>query len=64
MSGQLDGPSSYLMKSPYRQRPDDVARADIEQFIQRNAARTTGKGAPKPAGEKAAGKGPGAKSKK
>ncbi len=33
VSGQLDGPSSYLMKSPYRQRPDDVARADIEQFI-------------------------------
>jgi myo-inositol-1-phosphate synthase len=42
VSGQLDGPSSYLMKSPYRQRPDDVARADIEQFISRYAARTTG----------------------
>jgi myo-inositol-1-phosphate synthase len=49
VSGQLDGPSSYLMKSPYKQRPDDVARADIEQFIQRYSARTTGK----PAGEKA-----------
>ena len=33
VAGQLDGPSSYLMKSPYRQRPDDVARADTEQFI-------------------------------
>jgi myo-inositol-1-phosphate synthase len=49
VSGQLDGPSSYLMKSPYKQRPDDVARADIEQFIRRYSARTTGK----PAGEKA-----------
>jgi myo-inositol-1-phosphate synthase len=49
VSGQLDGPSSYLMKSPYKQRPDDVARADIEQFIRRHSARTTGK----PAGEKA-----------
>jgi myo-inositol-1-phosphate synthase len=37
VSGQLDGPSSYLMKSPYRQRPDDVARADTERFIERYA---------------------------
>jgi myo-inositol-1-phosphate synthase len=37
LSGQLDGPSSYLMKSPYRQRPDDVARADTEKFIVRYA---------------------------
>ena len=40
LSGQLDGPSSYLMKSPYRQRPDDIARADTEKFIARYAART------------------------
>jgi myo-inositol-1-phosphate synthase len=40
VSGQLDGPSSYLMKSPYRQRPDDVARADTEKFIARYAGRT------------------------
>ena len=26
VSGQLDGPSSYLMKSPMNQRPDDEAR--------------------------------------
>ena len=26
MSGQLDGPSSYLMKSPHNQRPDSLAR--------------------------------------
>ncbi|HLW94541.1 MAG TPA: inositol-3-phosphate synthase [Solirubrobacteraceae bacterium] len=37
VAGQLDGPSSYLMKSPYRQRPDDVARADTERFIERYA---------------------------
>jgi myo-inositol-1-phosphate synthase len=35
VSGQLDGPSSYLMKSPHRQRPDHVARADTEKFIAR-----------------------------
>ena len=33
IGGQLDGPSSYLMKSPHDQRPDDVARADTEKFI-------------------------------
>ncbi len=37
ISGQLDGPSSYLMKSPYRQRPDEIARADTERFIERHA---------------------------
>jgi myo-inositol-1-phosphate synthase len=39
VSGQLDGPSSYLMKSPYKQRPDDIARADTERFIARYALR-------------------------
>ena len=33
ISGQLDGPSSYLMKSPHTQRPDDEARALTEGFI-------------------------------
>ncbi len=33
IGGQLDGPSSYLMKSPHNQRPDDLARRDTEQFI-------------------------------
>jgi myo-inositol-1-phosphate synthase len=33
VGGQLDGPSSYLMKSPHNQRPDDQARADTEKFI-------------------------------
>jgi myo-inositol-1-phosphate synthase len=33
LSGQLDGPSSYLMKSPMNQRPDDEAREMTEAFI-------------------------------
>jgi myo-inositol-1-phosphate synthase len=33
LGGQLDGPSSYLMKSPHNQRPDDEARNDTESFI-------------------------------
>jgi myo-inositol-1-phosphate synthase len=33
ISGQLDGPSSYPMKSPHRQRPDEQARSDTERFI-------------------------------
>ncbi|MEI7625717.1 MAG: inositol-3-phosphate synthase [Actinomycetota bacterium] len=33
ISGQLDGPSSYLMKSPHNQRPDDQAREATEKFI-------------------------------
>jgi myo-inositol-1-phosphate synthase len=39
VGGQLDGPSSYLMKSPHQQRPDDQARADTEKFIARYAGR-------------------------
>jgi len=37
VSGQLDGPSSYLMKSPYTQRPDHLAREATETFIADNA---------------------------
>jgi myo-inositol-1-phosphate synthase len=33
VAGQLDGPSSYLMKSPHNQRPDEQARLDTEKFI-------------------------------
>src|SRR5579864_8451816 len=33
VSGQLDGPSSYLMKSPMHQRPDDEARELTDKFI-------------------------------
>jgi myo-inositol-1-phosphate synthase len=36
VAGQLDGPSSYLMKSPHTQRPDDEAREQTEQFIGEN----------------------------
>jgi len=37
IAGQLDGPSSYLMKSPHTQRPDDEAREKTEEFIAANA---------------------------
>jgi len=33
VTGELDGPSSYLMKSPHTQRPDPVARDMTEEFI-------------------------------
>ena len=39
VGGQLDGPSSYLMKSPHNQRPDDQARIDTEKFIAKYAGR-------------------------
>jgi myo-inositol-1-phosphate synthase len=37
LAGQLDGPSSYLMKSPMHQRPDDEARELTERFIHKYA---------------------------
>jgi myo-inositol-1-phosphate synthase len=37
VGGQLDGPSSYLMKSPHSQRPDDEARELTEAFIAEHA---------------------------
>jgi myo-inositol-1-phosphate synthase len=37
VGGQLDGPSSYLMKSPYTQRPDHLAREATEEFISVNS---------------------------
>jgi len=49
LSGQLDGPSSYLMKSPMHQRPDDEAHELTAAFIAKYA-RTP---APKPAKSKA-----------
>jgi myo-inositol-1-phosphate synthase len=42
LSGQLDGPSSYLMKSPMNQRPDDEAREATERFIARYAGKGPG----------------------
>src|SRR5881398_3481047 len=38
VAGQLDGPSSYLMKSPYTQRPDHLAREATEEFIAQHAS--------------------------
>jgi myo-inositol-1-phosphate synthase len=46
LSGQLDGPSSYLMKSPMHQRPDDEARELTEKFIAKYARKATAAKAP------------------
>src|SRR4051795_7907428 len=37
IAGSLEGPSSYLMKSPPRQIQDDAARELVEDFIVQNA---------------------------
>jgi len=37
VAGELDGPSSYLMKSPHNQRPDSLAREQTEEFIAKYA---------------------------
>jgi myo-inositol-1-phosphate synthase len=42
IAGELDGPSSYLMKSPHTQRPDDEARELTEEFIREHARKVTG----------------------
>jgi myo-inositol-1-phosphate synthase len=39
IAGSLEGPSSYLMKSPPRQVPDDEAYEATESFIKQNARR-------------------------
>jgi myo-inositol-1-phosphate synthase len=36
ISGALEGPSAYLMKSPPRQVPDDEAHDAVERFIKQN----------------------------
>jgi len=59
ISGQLDGPSSYLMKSPHNQRPDHLAREATEAFIAkhartREAAEAARKAADKAKGQKSA----------
>src|ERR1700754_5065909 len=59
VGGQLDGPSSYLMKSPHTQRPDDEAREETEKFIakyHKAKALTSPRGAAKPARKRAAAK--------
>jgi myo-inositol-1-phosphate synthase len=57
LSGQLDGPSSYLMKSPMHQRPDEEARALTERFIAKYA-RAAGAAKARPATRRAAAKPP------
>jgi myo-inositol-1-phosphate synthase len=47
IAGQLDGPSSYLMKSPMHQRPDGEARELTEEFIKRYARKPTRPGSKK-----------------
>jgi myo-inositol-1-phosphate synthase len=49
LAGQLDGPSSYLMKSPMNQRPDAEARALTEAFIKKYARGTAARQAQRPA---------------
>ncbi|MCP9489528.1 MAG: inositol-3-phosphate synthase [Solirubrobacteraceae bacterium MAG38_C4-C5] len=54
VSGQLDGPSSYLMKSPMNQRPDNLAREATERFIADHARDAKAGAAAKKAAQKAA----------
>ena len=54
IGGQLDGPSSYLMKSPYTQRPDHLAREATEAFIAQHARTRAAAEAARAAAEKAA----------
>jgi myo-inositol-1-phosphate synthase len=51
LAGQLDGPSSYLMKSPMHQRPDAEARELTERFIAEHRRTKVIAAAPAPAGE-------------
>ncbi len=56
VSGQLDGPSSYLMKSPKNQRPDDQARLDTESFIAKYRRKAATKPKPRAKAKRAASK--------
>ena len=62
IGGQLDGPSSYLMKSPHNQRPDEIARQDTEKFIAKYAGKTlSGRAVKAKTASKAAAKKPAAR---
>jgi myo-inositol-1-phosphate synthase len=51
MSGALEAPSSYFMKSPPRQFTDDVARRNVEEFIEvTSTKRGKAGGSPRTAG--------------
>jgi myo-inositol-1-phosphate synthase len=54
VAGQLDGPSSYLMKSPHTQRPDPLAREATEAFIAKHAKTRKAADAARDAADKAA----------
>jgi myo-inositol-1-phosphate synthase len=54
IGGQLDGPSSYLMKSPYTQRPDHLAREATEDFISVHSRTRAAADAARAAADKAA----------
>ncbi|MGZ5321265.1 MAG: inositol-3-phosphate synthase [Solirubrobacterales bacterium] len=54
LSGQLDGPSSYLMKSPHNQVPDHLAREATERFIADHARSKKASEAARKAAERAA----------
>jgi myo-inositol-1-phosphate synthase len=60
IAGELDGPSSYLMKSPHNQRPDSLAREQTEEFIAKYARQ---RGVPKSGKGKGQKKGARAKAK-
>jgi myo-inositol-1-phosphate synthase len=53
VGGQLDGPSSYLMKSPHNQRPDNLAREETQKFIAKHTRGGGGESLTKPKGRKA-----------
>jgi myo-inositol-1-phosphate synthase len=57
VSGQLDGPSSYLMKSPMNQRPDDQARKATEEFIAQHSRTRKAAEAAREAADKATAEG-------
>jgi len=62
LGGQIDGPSSYLMKSPLNQQPDELARVATEKFIAKYGGKKSpsskpkGRAAAKPAASRAAAK--------
>ncbi|HEU0251221.1 MAG TPA: inositol-3-phosphate synthase [Solirubrobacteraceae bacterium] len=66
VGGQLDGPSSYLMKSPHNQRPDNLAREETQKFIAKHArkaaTRPKGRTAPKAVAAKPRSRRPAARS--
>jgi myo-inositol-1-phosphate synthase len=66
VGGQLDGPSSYLMKSPHNQRPDNLAREETQKFIAKHArkaaTRPKGRTAPKAVAAKPGSRRPAARS--